>query len=72
MGEFTYTPAPAALFFCGPGRRSWSPAERIALTWSTPVLEEFIEAMDRIEEDFERSWGRAGSGKDQGPSDGSA
>ncbi|MFJ8586474.1 hypothetical protein ACIRD2_17725 [Streptomyces sp. NPDC093595] len=72
MGEFTYTPAPAALLFCGPGSRSWSPAERIALTWSTPALEEFIEAMDRIEENFERSWGRSESLKDQGSSDGSA
>ncbi|MDN3297018.1 hypothetical protein QWM81_23825 [Streptomyces ficellus] len=57
MGEFTFTQVPAALTHSNTDSLLHG-GVRIELTWSASVLEEFIEAMARIEEDFVRSWNR--------------
>jgi len=71
MGEFIFTPAPAALMSSSAGSLRCGGA-RIDLTWCTSALEEFIEAMTRIEADFARSWSRTGAQVPQGAADGSA
>ncbi|MCP9963259.1 hypothetical protein LUX05_21270 [Streptomyces somaliensis] len=57
MGDFVFIPASALPQ--GVNGKLWSTDEAVSLTWSAPVLEEFVTAMERIERDFSRSWTKA-------------
>ncbi|MEU2184837.1 hypothetical protein [Streptomyces thermolilacinus] len=54
MGGFVFIPA--SPLSGGVNGKLWSTDEAISLTWSAPVLEEFLTTMERIERDFSHSW----------------
>lgn len=57
MGDFVFIPA--STFSSGVNGKLWSTEKAVSLTWSAPVLEEFVTAMERIERDFSWSWKKA-------------
>ncbi|CAL9597338.1 hypothetical protein SUDANB37_05387 [Streptomyces sp. enrichment culture] len=57
LGDFVFIPA--STLSGGVNGKLWSTDEAIPLTWSAPVLEEFVTAMERIERDFSCSWKNA-------------
>ncbi|MDT9685094.1 hypothetical protein RND61_23980 [Streptomyces sp. TRM76323] len=54
MGDFVFIPA--SPLSGGDDGKLWNTDEAIPLTWSAPLLEEFVTAMERIERDFSCSW----------------
>lgn len=57
MGDFVFVPA--STLSGGAHGKLLGTGQSIPLTWSAPVLAEFVSTMERIERDFSCSWKNA-------------